>query len=159
MGSAVSIDRKDAQRNVIPHAPIHRPHQENAKHVPIVPVTEDVSEVVPKVHGNVPESIQERAIPSRKRVLLSWDDRHSVIGKQSCSPGYVTVLPSDTDLTVTAFFLFASFVLVLTVCFELCYLFISVLSSRMVPLSRWLHSRTTWRCSAVKCLLLPILSP
>ena len=135
LGCVVFVEWKDVQRIAIPHAPIHRSHQGSAGDGSRVSITEDVSEVVSEVHESVSEKIQEPRVPLRERDMTSWDDQRSSFAGDSCNPGYVPTLPSDTDLMVTAFFLFASFVCVVTICFELCYLCVSVLSSHIVPLS------------------------
>lgn len=84
----------------------------------------------------VPEKMQIPAIPSQERNGVSQDEQSISFSLQHptelCNPPHISILPSDTDLAVTAFFLFTSFVIVVTFSFELCYFGISVLSSRIV---------------------------
>ena len=124
---------------MIPHAPIHRTHQESVKSVSNSPITESVSKGESAKQDMVPEKIQIPTVPSQERNGISRDEQSISFSVQhpaeSCNPSHVSILPSDTDLTVTAFFLFTSFVIVVTFSFEVCYFGISVLSSRLVFVS------------------------
>ena len=87
----------------------------------------------------VPEKMQIPIVPSQERNGILRDEQSISFSVQhpaeSCNLSHASILPSDTDLTVTAFFLFTSFVIVVTFSFEVCYFGISVLSSRLVFVS------------------------